>query len=63
MTIRISDRVAVQEENGFLVVLKCNESGSTVTDRVELDEHALRKLIEFSHNALGVPNDDPFPYE
>ena len=61
--IRISDRVAVEEENGRLFVMRCDELGTRITDKIPLDEHELRELIKFSHNALGVPAEDPFPYE
>lgn len=61
--LRLSEQIAVEEQNGKLVVAKCNQDGTEITDKIALDEHELRQLIQFSHNALGVPQDDPFPRE
>ena len=60
---KLSRTKAVQEENGKLVLMKCDHQGLKVTDTIELDEHELRQVIEFSYNALGVPSQDPFPFD
>ena len=60
---RISKDKVVEEQSGNLVLMQLNDRESKVTDKIVLDEHELKKLIEFSHNALGVPQEDPFPFD
>ena len=60
---RISKDKVVEEQSGKLVIMKSDHRGREITDKIELDEHELRELIKFSHNALGVPQEDPFPFD
>jgi len=56
---RLGERHAVQEENGSIVLYRCNKAGSEITDKIPLNEHELRALIMFTHNAVGIPEDMP----